>query len=284
MRRFIASFPILAVLALTPMAFADRDVVAETFKPYSQMLDRHLTEKDLDNDGLVSAFDYRAALDDTDTGTLLERQRAILAEFDIDTLDTREQAVAFWLNAYNFFMIAHILEEKPGGELIDSVWDYGGRLNPFRANIFERDLFDIGGKKYSLDGIEKGILLGDAYKEKGWKEARVHFSVNCASVGCPPLRAAIFTADNVDDVMTENTRRAFNTDRHLRVDGDTLYLTELFDWYESHYVNEKGSVREFIQAYAEDHVAEKVAATHRIRFIDYDWALNSPENFPEFNE
>lgn len=284
MLRHITLFLALVAMTFVPMAFADDDGVAGVYQPFSEILEHHLIEKDLDNDGLVSAFDYRAALDDTDTTELLGRQRARLAEFDIDTLETREQAIAFWLNAYNFFMIAQVLEEKPGGELIDSVWDYGGRVNPFRASIFEREQFNIGGENYSLSGMEKGILLGDAYKEKGWKEARVHFSVNCASVGCPPLRADIFTPDNVDEVMTENTRRAFNTERHLRVDGDTLHLTSLFNWYESHFVNEEGSIHEFIKAYADEDVADKVAATRRIRILDYDWSLNSPENFPEFND
>ncbi len=284
MSRQITLFLTLAALSFVPKAFADEDGVARIYQPFSEILERHLIENDLDNDGLVSAFDYRAALDDKDTMELLWRQRTRLAEFDIDTLDTREQAIAFWLNAYNFFMIAQVLEERPGGKLIDSVWDYDGRVNPFRANIFEREQFNIGGENYSLDGMEKGILLGDTYKEKGWKEARVHFSVNCASVGCPPLRADIFTPHNIDEVMTENTRRAFNTERHLRVDGDTLHLTSLFDWYENHFVNEEGSIHEFIKAYADEDVADKVVATRHIRFIDYDWSLNSPENFPEFND
>ncbi len=284
MPRPIILFLFLATLASTPMAFADDDSIAGIYAPFSEILERHLIEKNLHNDGLISAFDYRAALDDPETTELLGRQRARLAEFDIDTLDTRERAIAFWLNAYNFFMIAQILEERPGGKLVDSVWDYGGRVNPFRANIFERDLFNIGGDNYSLDGMEKGVLLGDSYKEKGWKEARVHFSVNCASVGCPPLRAKIFTPDNVDELMTENTRRAFNTERHLRVDGDTLHLSELFDWYKSHFVNEEGSVHEFIITYADDDVADRVAATRRIRFIEYAWSLNSPKNFPRFND
>jgi len=108
-------------------------------------------------------------------------------------------------------------------------------------------MFEIGGDDYSLSGIEKEILLGAAFEEKGWKEARVHFTVNCASVGCPPLRETIYTSDNIDELMTENTRLALNTDRrHLRVEGDTLHLTELFKWYEQDFVDEGGSVRGFI--------------------------------------
>jgi hypothetical protein len=87
-----------------------------------------------------------------------------------------------------------------------------------------------------------------------------------------------------DALMTENTRRALNTHRHLHRDGNILYVSELFEWYEDDYAKEEGSVREFIKAYADDHVKEKVNATTRIRYIDYDWSLNKPGNFPGFEE
>jgi len=281
-RKLIPGLSALFLAAWTPQAFGD-GVAADAFGDYQALLDRYLTERPLEDGGLVSAFDYRAALEDDDTMELLERQRERLAGFDTSDIDNRETANAFWLNAYNFFMIAHILGERPNGELVDSVWDYGGRINPFRDNVFERELFEVGGETYSLDDMEKGILLGDAYWERGWAEARVHFAVNCASVGCPPLRTDIYTAENVDDLLTENTRMAFNTHYHLRVEGETLYLTELFDWYEEDYVREEGSVRDFIRAYADDHVIDAMEDTTRIRHIDYDWTLNAPENFPEFD-
>ncbi|TVP56606.1 MAG: DUF547 domain-containing protein [Halomonadaceae bacterium] len=275
--------PLLVLLLFTGLtSAADASGLNErTFQHYATLLESHLQEKTLDNDGLVSAFDYQAALDDSASKELLAQQDALLAEFDTSQLDNREQAIAFWNNAYNYFMIQKVLTDLRRGKLVESVWDYGGRYNPLRASVFEREDFTIGGEKYSLNTMEKGKLLGDEFKQKGWKEARVHFTVNCASVGCPPLRKTIYTASNIDELMTDNTRRAFNTPRHLRVEGDTLYLTELFKWYEDDYVEEEGSVKAFIQAYADDPVAEKVAATSRIRFISYDWDLNTPANFPE---
>lgn len=255
--------------------------VEALFTPWSALLDEHLIEQSLDGGGLVSAFDYRAALGDEDTTRRLAEQREALAGFDPSTLDTREQATAFWLNAYNFFMAAHILEERPDGGLVDSVWDYGGRLNPFRDNVFERELFDVGGTMMSLDGIEKGTLLGEAFRQRGWADARVHFAVNCASVGCPPLRGVPYTADNVDALLTENTRRAFLTPYQLRVEGETLHLTRLFDWYEADFLAEADSIRDFISQYADGALMERVRATSTVAFIDYDWRLNSPEHFPE---
>ncbi len=256
--------------------------VAAAFQPFETLLDRYLTEKTLENDGLVSAFDYRAALDDPDTQRILDMQSQYLAGFDISALDNREKAIAFWNNAYNFFMIYQILTERDGGRIVDSVWDYGGRYSPFHSNVFERKRFTIGDTTYSLDDMEKGMLLGDKFQAKGWKDARVHFTVNCAAVGCPPLRADIYTEDNIDALMTENTRRAFNTPRHLRMEGNTLYVTELFKWYEADFVAEQVSIKDFIRAYADDAVIDRVNTATRIRYFDYDWSLNRPENFPEF--
>lgn len=168
---------VLAALLPAPAAGAGSDnlsngLVAEAFRPFAALLGRHLIEKPLENDGLVSAFDYRAALEDPDTQGILDEQSRRLAGFDISSLDTREKAIAFWNNAYNFFIIYQILTEPDDGEVVGSVWDYGGRYSPFKSSVFERERFTVGGTNYSLNDMEKGILLGDEFKSKGWKEAR----------------------------------------------------------------------------------------------------------------
>ncbi|MFP4314838.1 MAG: DUF547 domain-containing protein [Desulfovibrionales bacterium] len=255
--------------------------IREVFSPFAELLKRHLVERDLEGGGLVSAFDYHEALERDDTMALVNSQREKLAAFDTGSLDSREKGNAFWLNAYNFFMVAHILQERPKGQLVETVWDYGGRINPFRDNVFERELFEIGGTKYSLDQIEKETLLGEEYWERGWAEARVHFAVNCASVGCPPLREKIYTPDNLEALLTENTRRALNTPLQLQVEGDTLFLSSLFDWYEEDFQREEGSVMQFIEKYADDHIIEQIRRTEHVEYIDYDWTLNAPGNFPQ---
>ncbi|WP_421621147.1 DUF547 domain-containing protein [Alkalilimnicola ehrlichii] len=259
-----------------------RQTLDETFAPYAELLDRHLFEKALPNGGLVSAFDYQAALDHPETEALLQEQDQLLALFDRASLDERQRAVAFWLNAYNYFMLAHILSNPRNGELVGSVRDYGHLFNPYR--VFSQNHFDIGGRKFSLSEIENEILLGDDYRALGWKDARVHFAVNCASVGCPPLRTELYRPDNVDALLAENTRRALRTPRHFELRGDTLYLTELFDWYEEHFVAEQGSVKAWLRAHGEDAVVEAVDRARRIRHTAYDWQLNRPENFPEFSD
>ena len=273
---------ILTIVLAVWAGAAQAEINRELYGPYQQILDQFLTEKDLSGGGLVSAFDYEAAVSQVDITQTLTKQREALKEFDLSRLGGEAESVAFWLNAYNFFMLDQILTQRPDGELIDSVWDYGGRINPFVDSVFNREKFVIDGQEYSLDQMEKEILLGDEYAEKGWKDARVHFAVNCASVGCPPLRDVIYTADNLEELLAENTRRAFLTDRHLKVEGDSLYVTELFKWYEDDFKEAAGSRKAFIEQWVDGDLAERVAKTSDIQFIDYDWALNKPSNFPEF--
>ncbi|WP_372986503.1 DUF547 domain-containing protein [Marinobacter sp.] len=276
------SFSIFVVLTLVPV-LAWADINPGLFREYQGLLTEYLTEQTLPGNGLVSAFDYEAALVDDRLAKTLASQGKALEQFNPETLDGREESVAFWINAYNFFMLAQILTERPDGELVSSVWDYGGRLNPFVDSIFERKTFVIGDERFSLDGIEKGKLLGKDYQSRGWRDARVHFAVNCASVGCPPLRQQIYTADNLEAMLEENTRRALNTPHHLRISGDTLHGTELFKWYEQDFVEAEGSVRSFIQRWASDGVADQASDTSELEYIDYDWSLNRPSNFSTGN-
>jgi hypothetical protein len=278
-------FPLSATLTMLLILFsgiAQADVNSRIYGPYQQILEPFLTEKDLPGGGLVSAFDYQAAVGHERTAPALSQQREALAGFDLSSLVGRDESVAFWINAYNFFMLDQILTERPDGALVESVWDYGGRVNPFVDSVFDREKFLIDGQEYSLNQMEKEILLGDEYADKGWKDARVHFAVNCASVGCPPLRDVIYTADNLEHLLAENTHRAFNTDRHLRMESDTLHVTELFKWYEEDFKEASGSPKAFIKEWVGSSVAERVAETSDMKFIDYDWALNKPANFPEF--
>ncbi|MDP4547961.1 MAG: DUF547 domain-containing protein [Marinobacter sp.] len=271
-------FVALLLFAVMPVQAAVSETV---YAPFQALLNQYLIEQTLPGNGLVSAFDYSSAAGDARTDDLLRKQRQALAGFDPAQLKDREESVAFWINAYNFFMIDKLLSDRPAGQLVSSVWDYGGRINPFVDSVFEREMFNVGGRSLSLDGIEKGILLSDDYKAKGWKDARVHFAVNCASTGCPPLRKQVYTAPNLDSLLADNTRRALNTPRHLTVNSGELFVTELFNWYEDDFVEAEGSIRAFILKWAAPARAQTIRDARGLRFSDYEWLLNRPKNFPE---
>ena len=268
---------VTAFIALASSVGASSVDLEQVYAPYQELLERHLAERELPRGGLISAFDYRAALALPGSLELLDDQRERLARLEVARIDTRAAALAFWINAYNYFMLDHLLRNPVDGQPVDSVRDYGSLINPYA--VFERKLFDVGGKDHSLQEIELEILLGEAFAERGWKDARVHFMVNCASVGCPPLRSRIYTAENVEAMLAENTRRALDTPLHLKLDGKTLRVTSLFDWYADDFIEQSGSVRAFIDENGSQRAREHLQAAEGIEFIDYDWSLNSPENF-----
>lgn len=250
------------------------------FDHFQKALDAHVKERTLPGGGFESSFDYLSARSNPATMKHLNDQITNLKSFNIDTLKTKEQANAFWINAYNFYMIKIILEKgfKDGKLKIKSVKDLGSFFSPYK--IFTRQINTVGAKTYSLDQIEKKILLGEEYKRKGWKDARIHFAVNCASVGCPPLKAKVYEAATLNSTLDDNVKKALKTPRHFNMNDKNLSLTHLFKWYKDDFIEHSGSVKKFLQKYKTDRKEqEAIDNATSTKFIDYDWRLNLPSNF-----
>ena len=260
-------------------AFAEKGM----FSDLDQLLGKYVVVAELPGGGLQTAFDYEKAAKDKATVAVIESQKAKLKSFNPKVVNSKNEAISFWINSYNFFMLSAVIERgiKNGKLLINSVKDrkdgFGTLFN--RYKVFQSEVHNIGGKNYSLDQMEKGQLLGTAFKKKGWKDARIHFSVNCASVGCPPLLAKAYQPETLDQDLTDNVKKALKTKRHLKVDGKTLRLTQLFEWYKGDFVEAEGSVKGFLKKYIEDkELFKKLQATSKIEYIKYDWNLNTPKN------
>jgi hypothetical protein len=85
------------------------------------------------------------------------------------------------------------------------------------------------GGKVSLDDIEHEML-----RQRGrYDDPRVHFAVNCASIGCPALREEAFVAERLDAQLDEQALR-FMSDRtrnRYNAQRGRLELSKIFDWY-----------------------------------------------------
>ncbi len=194
---------------------------------------------------------------------------------------TKAQRMAFLINAYNAFMIEKILSRYPN---IGSVWDFGKIF----GNPFKDEFFMLLGEPYSLDRIEHGTLRAPG----AYDEPRVHFAVNCASVGCPMLREEAYVAARLDSQLEEQTRR-FLSDRsrnRFGPAGGELEVSRIFDWFEedwtSGYRGFNGASRpirsreQFLADYAElladapEHRSLIRGQRAPLSFLDYDWGLN----------
>ena len=179
----------------------------------------------------------------------------------------RNNKLALLINAYNAFTLRLILNYYPNIKSIRAIpstrrWDYVH--------------WNIGGKLYSLEHIEL-MLRSD------FADPRVHFAINCASIGCPPLRQQAYEASTVNAQLQSQAELVNNNPRWVRFsrDGKTLHLTMLYNWYSGDFNQAAGSVLQFVARFNQ-RVAADLAAGHppAVTFKNYSWKLDSIENRP----
>jgi hypothetical protein len=187
---------------------------------------------------------------------------------------TKPQQMAFLINAYNAYTVELILTRYPK---LASIKDLGSLLQ----SPWKKEFVPLLGKTLSLDGIEHEQL-----RQRGrFDDPRVHFAVNCASIGCPALREEAFVAERLDAQLEEQARRFMSDRSRNRWNGakQQLEVSKIFDWYgEDFRLGHKGitSLAGFCARYADvlaDAPAERDrirAMTAKIDFLDYDWKLN----------
>ena len=186
----------------------------------------------------------------------------------------KPQQMAFLINAYNAFTVELILTKYPE---LESIKDLG---SVFSSPWKPKWILLLGGK-VSLDDIEHGML-----RERGrFDDPRVHFVVNCASIGCPPLREEAFVAERLDAQIDEQALR-FMSDRmrnRFAAAAGRLEVSNIFEWYGDDFsLGHRGiaSLSAFMSRYA-DSLADSQLDRERVRgqraeisFLSYDWKLN----------
>ncbi len=187
---------------------------------------------------------------------------------------SKPQQMAFLINAYNAFTVDLILTRYPK---LASIKDLGSLLQ----SPWKRKDVPLLGTQMSLDQIEH-----DTLRARGrYDDPRVHFAVNCASIGCPALREEAFVPDRLDAQLEEQAQR-FMADRsrnRFSAERDKVEVSKIFDWFgEDFKLGHKGitSLNQFLGRYA-NQLADSPADRERLRagsvavgFLDYDWKLN----------
>ena len=170
-----------------------------------------------------------------------------------------DQKMAYLINLYNAATLKLIVDEYP----VKSIRKINSPWNQKRVKLF--------GKHVSLDHIEHDIL------RKDFSDPRIHFGVNCASIGCPSLRAEAFQADKLNTQLDEQARLFLLSPSKNRVDrkNGILYISSIFDWFKEDFVKKSGSVEKFIAPYLSDADRKAVLSGKlKVKFTDYDWDLN----------
>jgi uncharacterized membrane protein YdjX (TVP38/TMEM64 family) len=208
--------------------------------------------------------DYRGLSRDSDQ---LDAYLARLAEAPFNELG-RDEKLALLLNAYNAFTLRLILDYYP----IDSIRSIPG---PKR---WEDGRWKVGPYTWSLNQIEHQQI------RPKFREPRVHFAMVCAAIGCPPLRREAYTVERLDEQLEDQARYVHSHGRWFRMiaDGRDVWLTPLYRWYRGDFEQVAGSVLGFASRYAPGLKTVLDSGTMpTIRWLDYDWSLNSQDNRKE---
>lgn len=223
--------------------------------------------------GNASRVDYAAfKRDDRDLNAYLGELSAVTtADFQSWT---REQRLSFLINAYNAYTVALVLMRYPA---MKSIKDLGSLLQ----SPWNKKFFPLLDQLRSLDDIEHGMIRVPG----AFDDPRIHFALNCASIGCPMLLDEAYVGARLDAQLESATRRFLSDRTRNRYDAKAgkLEISPLFDWYKADFGKDRGgaaSVHQFFTRYA-DVVADDAAGQAlvrggqlRIRYLDYDWALN----------
>jgi len=195
----------------------------------------------------------------------------VLASADLGKLSAAELEALF-INAYNAYTVRTILDHvsEDGAYRIESILDV--------ENVFTREEHVVGGFRLSLDNIEHNIL------RPLFRDPRLHFAVNCASISCPPIPVRAFTGEGIDRELEAAAGRVLARSDYVSVEGDFLVLSKILEWYGADFTNPdnrgaEATVPAFVRKYATEEVRrfiEERGSSVPVRFLDYDWRLNRP--------
>lgn len=258
----------LVLVDSAPMALARDLDFDHSYRAFDALLGKHVA---WNKAGTASSVDYAGFAKDHDA------LKAVLGRFSAVTMDeyrafSRDQRLAFLINAYNAFTVELILTKYPD---LKSIKD----LSSLFQSPWKKRFFSLLGEERSLDWIEHEMIR----KPGAFDEPRIHFVVNCASIGCPALRPDAMTATGLSKQLADSTRRFLSDRSRNRFAEGKLQVSKIFDWYGGDFaLGHQGiaSLPAFFGMHAEQLADDPAARTQiaagklPIEFLDYDWSLN----------
>ena len=183
-------------------------------------------------------------------------------KFDVSKLRTVDQKIAFWSNAYNFAAIKMIIDHHP----VRSIRDIG---NIFQS-VWNKDIINIGGKKYTLGHIEHKIL-----RKTG--DPSIHLAISCASISCPNVRAGIYKTKILRRQLRHKLVAFLANPKkgaYLDEKNNILYLSSIFDWFKDDF-KAYGGVLKYLKPYFPAKIKKHLKKNNpQIKYLEYNWQLN----------
>ncbi|MCA9561850.1 MAG: DUF547 domain-containing protein [Myxococcales bacterium] len=203
-------------------------------------------------------FDYAGLQSNTDQMTSFEAYRDALASASLADL-SRDEQLALLINAYNVNTVKGVLDNWP----LESVLNVEG--------FFDSVDYTVAGHELTLNELENEKIREE------FSEPRIHFAVNCASVGCPPIRREAFSGADLDTQLEEQAVAFVRASTQVDHDRMEVHVSQIFEWFGDDFES-VGGYREFVASRLENE-ADAAALrndAYRILFTPYDWNVNAP--------
>lgn len=257
MRSLIAAL----VVALVAWSAATTRAAASEIDDYDRLLSRYVSTS-ADGVNRVRYGDWKAT--PADVAALNQVVEAM--ERRAPSRMARDERFAYWVNLYNAVTLQIVLENHPVRSIRDipsRTLDPRGLTGPWRTPRVV-----VEGRRLTLDQIEHAILRPQ------FRDPRVHYAVNCASIGCPNLKTSAWRAETLDADLDAAARAFVNHPRGVSVDaGGKVSASSLYRWFASDFGGEAGVVAH-LRRYASAALSARLTAARGISSYDYDWSLN----------
>lgn len=204
-----------------------------------------------------------------DDQKLLKNYSQFLQGISISSYNRKEQ-LAYWINLYNALTIDLILSRFP----VASIRDINISPGLFERGPWGAKLLTVEGEKLSLDDIEHRIL------RPIWKDPRLHYAVNCASLGCPNLPPAAYTGDNTEALLEKGAKEFINHGRGVALTGSKLKVSSIYVWFQEDFGGDAEGLMEHWRNYADPPLAAALENYQGGLRHDYDWRLNGVDIKP----
>lgn len=259
----------LMIMALFFQVAAFAQSFDHSHKEFTDVLKNHVVVYD---HGLKSAVNYKALAQQPG------RLQAYLSSLSQVTQEqyqkwTKDQQLAFLINAYNSFTLQLIVNHYDRFQTGDaeSIRDLGG----FFSSPWELDFFSLLGKKRTLDWLEHEKIRVD------FDEPRIHAALVCAAISCPKLRAEAFLPSSLNQQLEDQIVTFLSDHDKNGIDNKGVYLSRIFDWYvEDFNQGGKRGLLLYLQDYSNalGYGQQQITTSTPVRFVDYNWTLNSVRN------
>ncbi len=176
-------------------------------------------------------------------------------ERDPEAFPTSDDALAYYINAYNALAMMGVIDRPGLASVVDEKVDY-----------FYFTRYKLGKKNVSLYTLENGIV------RPTFDDPRVHFALNCQSVGCPRLPQEAFFPDRLEEQLDALTVEFVTDPTKVTVEDGTVRISQIFEWYAQDFEAAGGAVA-YINQYRDDDLPTDAP----LEYIPYDWELIAQE-------